>query len=229
MDLQVSADATSAAQAAAEAIARLAITAIDDRSRFRIAVSGGSTPGPMFEHLATLPIDWQRVELFQVDERIVPDDDPDRNWADVLATLVDRVDIPVSNLYPMPVARGSASYVATRYQDALRERCGTPPVLDVVHLGLGDDGHTASWPPGDPVTDIDDWDVASVGPYRGHDRVTLTVPAVNRARRILFLVAGQAKHEALTQLQSGDDSIPAAHVRSDERVTVFADAAAAGT
>lgn len=227
MDLQVADDAMGAARAAAEAIALAATGALEERGRFRLAISGGSTPLPMFEHLATLMVDWERVDLFQVDERIVPDDDPDRNWSDVLTSLVDRIDIPMSNLYPIPVTRGSVSYIATRYQDALRERCGIPPVLDVVHLGLGDDGHTASWPPGDPVTDIDDWDVASVGPYRGHERVTLTVPAVNRARHIIFLVTGEAKQDALARLRSGDTSIPASHVRSDGSVTVFTDAAAA--
>ena len=222
MDVQVFANAEGAASAAADAIEGAASAALAERGRFRLAVSGGSTPAPMFERLATMPIDWGRVELFQVDERIVPDDDPDRNWGDLLRSLVDRVDIPVRNLSPMPVTRGSASSIATR-----SERCGEPPVLDLVHLGLGDDGHTASWPPGDPVTDIDDWDVASVGPFRGHERVTLTVPAVNRARQIIFLASGAGKRYALARLQAGDTTIPAAHVRNDETVTVFTDSAAA--
>ncbi len=229
MEVQVADDAVGAAHAAAEEIERAATVALDERGRFRLAVSGGTTPGPMFERLATLPIDWERVEIFQVDERIVPDDDPDRNWADVRATLADTVDIPVSNLHPIPVTLGTPSHVATRYQDALTKRCGNPPVLDLVHLGLGSDGHTASWPPGDPVTEVVDRDVASVGSYHRHERVTLTVPAVNRARQIIFLVAGEEKRDALGRLCSRDRTIPASHVRHDANVTVFADVAAVAT
>jgi 6-phosphogluconolactonase len=156
-----------------------------------------------------------------VDERVAPDGDPARNLNELQAGLLSKVPV-TAHLFAVTdpdLAAAAAAYAAD-----LHAACDG--VLDVVHLGLGDDGHTASWPPGDPVVDITDADAAEAGPYQDHLRLTLTVPAVNRARQIMFLVAGPAKVAPLAKLVAGDPSIPASHVRRDD-VVVLADAAAA--
>ena len=115
----------------------------------------------------------------------------------------------------------------THYAQTLQEIAGSPPVLDLVHLGLGPDGHTASLVPGDPVLDVTDADVALTGVYQGRRRMTLTYPILNRARRILWLVTGSEKAGPLVRLRQGDPSIPAGRVRQDQAL-VLADRAAAG-
>jgi 6-phosphogluconolactonase len=126
----------------------------------------------------------------------------------------------------MPVEEADLASAAERYQRELRAVAGTPPVLDLVQLGLGADGHTASLFAGDPALDVEDADVAASGPYQGRRRVTLTLPALGRARRILWIVTGAAKADALARLRRGDRGIPAARVRSD-RALLLADEAAA--
>ena len=194
-------------------------TAIADRDVAHLAVSGGTTPKAMFEALATLPVPWDQVHVWQVDERVAPDGDPARNLNDLDAALLSKVPA-TPHLFAVtdPALAAAAAYAAE-----LHAACDG--VLDVVHLGLGDDGHTASWPPGDPVVDVTDADAAPSGPYQNHLRLTLTVPAVNRARRIMFLAAGAAKAAPVAKLVAGDPSIPASHVRRDD-VDVFIDAAA---
>ncbi len=198
-------------------------TAIAERDVAHLAVSGGTTPKAMFAALAALPLPWERVHVWQVDERVAPDGDPARNLNDLQAALLSKVPATPHLLAVTDPDLGAA---AAAYAADLHTACDG--VLDVVHLGLGDDGHTASWPPGDPVVNVTDADAARAGPYQDHVRLTLTVPAVNRARHIMFLVAGPAKADPLAKLVSGDPSIPAAHVRRDD-VIVFADDAAAGT
>jgi len=195
-------------------------TAIADRDVAHLAVSGGTTPKAMFEALAALPVPWDQVHVGQVDERVAPDGDPARNLNDLDAALLSKVP---ATPHLFAVTDPALAAAAAAYAAELHAACDG--VLDVVHLGLGDDGHTASWPPGDPVVDVTDADAAPSGPYQNHLRLTLTVPAVNRAPRIMFLAAGAAKAAPVAKLVAGDPSIPASHVRRDD-VDVFIDAAA---
>jgi 6-phosphogluconolactonase len=161
-----------------------------------------------------------------VDERVAPDGDPDRNYTHLQASLLAYAPLASGNVHPMPVGAGDLNTAAEQYAAALRKAAGDPPVLDLVHLGLGDDGHTASLVPGDPALAITDADVALSGPYQGHLRMTLTYAVMNRARRILFVVTGHEKAGALQRLLAGDTTIPAGRVRRD-RAVVLADRAAA--
>ncbi len=198
-------------------------SAIDDRGVAHVALSGGRTPAAMFAALAALPVPWSHVHVWQVDERVAPDGDPARNLNDLRSGLLSKVP---ARPHVFDVTNPDLAAAAAAYAAELDAACGG--TLDVVHLGLGDDGHTASWPPGDPVADVVGTDAAVSGVYQDHVRLTLTVPAVNRAREVMFLVAGAAKADAVAKLTSGDPSIPAAHVRRDATV-VLADTAAAAT
>ena len=210
------------ADGAAKWIAARIEPAIGARGRFALAVSGGSTPAAMFAALSQLALPWEQVHVFQVDERVAPDDDPDRNLGDLSANLLDRVPVQA---HLMDVTAPDLEDAARRYAAELRAVTGDG-VLDVVHLGLGDDGHTASWPPGDPVIDVHDADVALTQPYRGRVRMTLTVPTVNRARDVMFLAAGADKAEMVQKLVAHDPSIPASRVRPDATLLVDESAAA---
>jgi 6-phosphogluconolactonase len=194
-------------------------TAVADRGVAHVAVSGGTTPKAMFEVLAGLPVPWPSIHVWQVDERVAPDGDPARNVNDLRAGLLEKVPV-TAHLFA--VSDPDLDNAAARYAADLDGACGG--VLDVVHLGLGGDGHTASWPPGDPVAEVTDRDAAVSGVYEGHRRLTLTVPAVNRAREIMFLVAGSSKVRAVAELVEGTGSIPALQVRRD--ATLLADRAA---
>jgi 6-phosphogluconolactonase len=210
---------------AAQRMASMAEAAVGWRGKAALALSGGSTPALMFEELARYILPWERIHLFQVDERVAPEGGPDRNATLLRANLVDQVPIPAANVHLMPVEAPDLAAGARAYAAELAEVTGDG-VLDVVHLGLGDDGHTASWPPGDPVLDVTDEDVAVVGPFRGRLRMTLTPPAVNRARAVLWLVDGTDKAPALRRLLDGDRSLPASAVRTDRAVVMAGPAAA---
>ena len=181
--------------------------AVADRSVAHVAVSGGSTPAAMFAVLASMPLPWSSTHIWQVDERIAPDGDPDRN-ANQLAVFASTA----ATVHLMGVTASDPVAAAELFAAELHRACGG--VLDIVHLGLGDDGHTASWPPGDLVLTVADRDVALSGPYKNRVRMTLTPPAVNRARVVMFLVAGEAKADAVAKLVQGDPSIPASAVRA---------------
>jgi 6-phosphogluconolactonase len=203
-------------------------TAVADRTEAHLAVSGGSTPVAMFTALAALPAPWEAVHVWQVDERVAPDGHPDRNANDLLEHLVQPTGIPDERVHLMPVASCEGAVdldaAAERYAAELREACDG--VLDVVHLGIGDDGHTASWPPGDPVLAVEDRDVVAIGEFNGRRRLTLTVPAVNRGRCIMVLVAGTTKTHALAGMLRGEPDLPASRIRDD--AVVLADSEAAG-
>ncbi|HEV7535097.1 MAG TPA: 6-phosphogluconolactonase, partial [Acidimicrobiia bacterium] len=175
--------------------------------------------------LAERALPWEAVHVFQVDERVAPPGHPDRNLTGLEAALLERVPIPPANVHAMPVEEPDVEAAAAVYADEIRAVTGPDGSIDVVHLGVGDDGHTASWPPGDPVIDATD-DVAVVGPFNGRLRMTLTPPAVNRARRIVWLIAGADKAPVLARLLAGDPALPSARVRRHD-VTLLADAAAA--
>ncbi len=213
------------AAAGADFILACAAEAIAERSQFTLALSGGSTPWRMLGKLAECALPWERVKIVQVDERAAPDGDPERNLLHIQNEFADLISLPPQNLYAMPVTSESLEEGAGRYERRLIELAGEPPVLDVVHLGLGEDGHTASLVPGDPVLDIGDRDVAITGLYNGRRRMTLTYSIINRARHILWLISGEGKAEMLEGLLRSDRAIPAGRV-NQKQATVVVDAAA---
>ena len=206
---------TMAAEAASRVAAAVCAAAAGGR-RFDFAVSGGHTPWAMFADLTGRDVPWEAVRIFQVDERVAPDDDPDRNLAHLRSSLGDAA----PEILAMPVDEPDLDAAASSYAQALPER------FDLVHLGLGPDGHTASLVPGDPVLQVEDRLVAVTRPYQGRQRMTLTYPGLARAERLLWLVAGADKADALARLLRGDRSIPAGQVRAEHSV-ILADAAAA--
>jgi 6-phosphogluconolactonase len=227
MKIEVLADPDAVARRGAELIADDARAAIAVRGRFILAVSGGRTPWLMLRALAETDIPWSCVHLMQVDERIAPKGDPDRNLAHIGESLLARAQLSVEHVHAMPVNAPDLATAAAAYARTLREFAGTPPVLDLVHLGLGADGHTASLLPRDPVLEFMDEYVALTGPYQGRRRMTLTYPVIDGARRILWLVTGEDKAAVLARLVDGDPSIPAGRVRQDQAL-ILADVAAAG-
>jgi len=228
MKVEVFPTAEAVARSAAQRIAAEARSAAFARGRFTLAVSGGHTPWQMLKFLAGEEVPWAQVELFQVDERVAPAGDPNRNLTHLKESLLGRVPLAPKQLHAMPVEEADLAQAATKYARELESVAGSPPVLDVVHLGLGPDGHTASLVPGDPALEVSAVDVTLSGPYQGRRRMTLTYPVLNRARMVLWLVTGGEKVAMLTRLKAGDRTIPAGRVRSDSAL-VLADAAAAGT
>ena len=226
MKIEVYPDDNVVARKAAAVIADAARAAVSSRGRFIMAVSGGHTPWSMLRALAGEELPWKRLHVVQVDERVAQAGDPDRNLAHLRASLLERAPLPPDNIHAMPVEGADLDRAAEQYARTLREVAGSPPVLDLVHLGLGPDGHTASLVPGDPVLDITDADVAATGSYNGRRRMTLTFPTINRSRLVLWLVTGGEKAAALVRLRDGDRSIPASRLRQD-RSLVLADRAAA--
>lgn len=228
MRVEVLPSAEAVAGRAAALIAQEARAAVEARGRFLVATSGGTTPWRMLDLLADEDVPWPLVQLFQVDERVAPADDPARNLGRLRASLLSKVRLAPEQVHAMPVEEADLAAAARRYARTLRELAGNPPVLDLVHLGLGADGHTASLVPGDPVLELSGADVGVTGPYEGHRRMTLTYPAIDRARLVLFVVTGPEKAQALARLCRGDRSIPAGRVAAG-RALVLADAAAAPT
>ena len=224
MKVEVFADAESVARQAAALIAGEARAAVAARGSFIMAVSGGHTPWLMLRALSGEDVPWQSIHVVQVDERVAPAGDPDRNLTHLNESL--HAPLRSEQILAMPVESPDLNAAAARYAATLRELAGSPPVLDLVHLGLGPDGHTASLVPADPVLDVTNADVALTGVYQGRRRMTLTYPIINRSRRILWLVTGSEKVEMLDRLRKADVSIPAGRVRQDQAV-VFADRAAA--
>jgi len=227
MKIEVFADADAVAKQAAALIAAKARAAVSTRSSFVMAVSGGHTPWIMLRDLAREDVPWNAVHVVQVDERIAPEGHPDRNLTHLRESLLEHAPLRPEQIYAMSVESPNLEAACMRYAMTLEEIAGSPPVLDLVHLGLGPDGHTASLVPGDPVLDVKDADVALTGIYQGRQRMTLTYPIINRSRLVLWLVTGSEKAGMLARLQAGDVSIPAGRVRSD-RAVVMADRAAAG-
>jgi 6-phosphogluconolactonase len=227
MNIEVLADADAVARKAAAFIAAEARDAVVARGSFVIAVSGGRTPWLMLRALAGEKVPWEQVQLVQVDERVAPAGHADRNLTHLQESLLSRVPLRPEQLHAMPVEASNLEAAAENYGQTLREVAGSPPVLDLVHLGLGPDGHTASLVPGDSVLDVTDRDVAATGVYQGRRRMTLTYPIINRCRRILWVVTGNDKAAPLAGLRDADFAIPAGRVRQDEAL-VLADRTAAG-
>ena len=227
MKIEVFADADSVAREAAAIIAAEARAAGAARGSFVMAVSGGHTPWVMLRALAGEQLPWESVHVVQVDERVAPAGHPDRNLTHLRASLLELAPLRPGQIHAMPVDWPDLDTAVARYASILRQLAGSPPVLDLAHLGLGPDGHTASLVPGDPVLDVTDADVALTGVYQGRRRMTLTYPILNRSRRVLWLVTGSEKAGMLARLRNGDPSIPAGRVRQNQAL-VLADRAAAG-
>jgi 6-phosphogluconolactonase len=228
MNVEILIDADAVARKAAEIIAGEARAAVAERGRFIMAVSGGHTPWKMLRTLANEKVPWEGVRVVQVDERVAPAGDPDRNLSHLRESLLEHAPLRPEQIYAMPVEAPDLQTAAERYAETLKKIAGSPTVLDLAHLGLGPDGHTASLVPGDPVLNVTDSDVALSGVYQGRRRMTLTYPILNRARHVLWLVTGSDKVDALARLREGDTSIPGGKIRRDQAV-VLADQAAAGT
>ena len=227
MNINVLADVESVAREAAAVIAAEARASVAARGRFVMAVSGGQTPWMMLRALSTQDVPWDKVHVFQADERVVPVGHPDRNLTHLRDSLLVHESVSNDHLYAMPVDASDLEAAAAQYTVTLQAIAGLPPVLDLAHLGLGSDGHTASLVPGDSVLDVTDRDVALTGMYQGRRRMTLTYPILNRSRRVLWLVTGSGKSDILSRLRDGDRSIPAGLIRRDHAL-VLADRAAAG-
>ena len=214
MEIHVTDTPLAAAEDAAGFIARRVWPAVRARGRFTMAVSGGSSPGPLFAALAAMDLPWGSVHLYQVDERVAPSGHPDRN-----AGMLAEFPVPSTNVHLLDVEWGDKRLVCATYAAALPER------LDLVQLGLGDDGHTASWPPGDPVVEVAA-PVAAVDSFNGRDRFTLTPVAVNAARCRLMFVTGDGKAKVTAAWLAGDAALPASRVKRSS-THLFCDRAAA--
>jgi 6-phosphogluconolactonase len=226
METEVFPDAESTAHAAAAVIAKEAQAAVAARRRFVMAVSGGHTPWIMLRALGNQAMPWEAVHVVQVDERVAPPGDADRNLTHLRESLLQHSPLRPDQIYGMPVDAADLAGAAAEYAATLRNIAGSPPVLDLAHLGLGPDGHTASLVPGDPVLDVIDTDVAITGAYQGRKRMTLTYPVLNRSRKILWLVTGDEKTVMLERLMRRDMSIPAGRMQQ-KNAMILADRAAA--
>jgi 6-phosphogluconolactonase len=217
--LEVLDDPPAVLRRGAELIAEAAREAVSERGSCALAVSGGHDPWPMFSQLEDLEMDWTKTEIFQVDERVAPAGSDERN----LTHLIESLSIGAQgSIRPMPVTDDDLDAAAERYAESL------PEALDLAHMGIGPDGHTASLVPGDPVLEVDDRRVAvTAGEYEGVRRMTLTYPELHRVRRLLWVVTGEKKVDALRKLLARDPSIPAGRVEPDGDSLILADRAAA--
>ena len=224
IDVEILPDGSALAARAAQLVADKLADAVAARGRATLAVSGGDTPKAFLAELAGRNLPWEAVHVFQVDERVAPPGHEDRNLTGLQQALLDRAPIPAANVHPMPVEEPDLDNAAAAYADEIRAVTGPGGRLDVIHMGLGDDGHTASWPPADPVVDATN-DVAVVGPFNGRLRMTLTPPPINRAGWIMWLIDGQTKAPLVARLLDGDAALPASRVRRHD-VAVLVDAPA---
>ena len=227
MQMEVFEDGAAVARRAAAVIAENARQAVSRRGKFVMAVSGGKTPWVMLRDLADEQIPWGKVHVFQIDERIAPAGDPDRNLTHLRESLLSHAPLPPDQIHPMPVESANLEASAAEYFATLKDFAGNPPVLDLAHLGMGPDGHTASLIPRDPVLDLTDRDIGLTGVYQGRRRMTMTYPLLNRSRLILFLITGAEKAHMLQLLCKADPSIPSGRIRGDSML-LLADKAAAG-
>lgn len=230
LTIEVLDDDAAVAKAAAGKIAAAAREGVVARGVFTLAVSGGKTPWAMLRDLALEEVPWSQVHVFQIDERIAPEGDPDRNLTHLYESLLGNAPIPKENIHAMPVNAADPEEGAREYSQTLEGICGTPAILDMAHLGLGPDGHTASLVPHDPVLEVTDRDVALTDPvrlYQDRRRMTLTYPMINRSRQILWLATGAAKIPMIAKLKVADPSIPGGRI-NQAHALLLTDKAAAG-
>lgn len=226
MTTEILPDAATAARRAASHVAEVARAAVAARGIANLAFSGGQTPAAMLRALTLLDVPWHALHVFQVDERVAPPNSDARNVAQLENSLVMQGVLAAERLHTMPVEGPDLAAGASKYAKLLSELAGSPPVLDLVHLGLGEDGHTASLFADDPVLNVTDRDVAVSAEHSGYRRMTLTLPLLARARGVMWLVTGAAKARVLARMMRGDTSLPATRVPT-ERAILFADLAAA--
>jgi 6-phosphogluconolactonase len=231
MNVEVLTDAEALAERSVEVLIRAAEVAIEERGLFVWAISGGTTPRRLLELLCDRrDFDWARTHLFQVDERLAPDGDPDRN-----ATMLDEALLTTSfrsahmpaGIWLMPVTADDPDAAAADYARSIDAIAGSPTIFDLIQLGMGSDGHTASLVPGDPILDVTDVDVALTDMYNGRRRMSLTWPVLDRAKELLWVIGGASKHAAVQQFLNNDPNIPAT-LPTQARATVLLDEAAAG-
>jgi 6-phosphogluconolactonase len=226
MQLEILPDGEAASLRGAKVIAAAARASVAARGKFLMAVSGGKNPWKMFRALTQEDVPWEKVEIIQVDERVAPDGDPDRNLIHLRESLLGHAPLRPEQIHAMPVNDPDLEAAAGCYARLIEQLAGSQPAIDLVHLGMGPDGHTASLVPGDPVLNVSNVDVALTGVYQGRRRMTLTYPVLNRARSILWLITDETKADALVRLMQGDPTIPSGRIRSD-RAQILADRAAA--
>jgi 6-phosphogluconolactonase len=227
MKIRVLPDEQAVAKAGAATIAEAARSAVATRGRCTLALSGGRTPWVMLRALQEEDMPWQQVSIVQVDERVAPADSPDRNLKYLRESLLASAPLAPDDIHAMPVEEGDLVAAAAAYARTLEDLAGTPPTLDLVHLGLGPDGHTASLVPGDPVLEVTDAWVGITRPYQQHRRMTLTYPVLNRARATLFIVTGAEKADALLRLSGHEPTIPAGRIENPNVIVIADEAAAA--
>jgi 6-phosphogluconolactonase len=223
VDVRLEPDEIGAAHAAAMWCAQRLRAAVGVRGRASVALSGGSTPGLMFDALVGFDLPWEAITVLQVDERIAPDGDPDRNATQLVDRLLRPASVPRASWRLMPVTAPDLDAAAADYARVV----DAVAPIDVVHLGLGDDGHTASWPPGDPVVDAPGV-VALSAEYRGRRRMTLTPIAVNAARWRAVLVTGATKAAAVARWLAGDPAVPAHRIATTATFAFLDEAAGCG-
>jgi len=226
MNIQIFSDAEEVTAEAAKLIAMIARQSVEERGRFILAVSGGRTPWQMLRDLGKEDVPWKSVYVFQVDERIAPIGHPDRNLTQLRHNLLENSPISEHQIYAMPVEWNDLEFAAGEYSDLFSQLVGSPTIIDLVHLGLGADGHTASLIPEDQVLEINDRDVAITDFYQGRKRMTLTYPIINRARNIMWVITGAEKAPMLKRLLDADPSIPAGRIHQ-EKAFILADLDAA--
>jgi len=229
MQLEVLPDREALAERSADFVTEAAGRAIAERGQFVFAVSGGSTPRRLLELLRDRDdIEWNRTHLFQVDERVAPDGHSDRNATMLSEALLTPEFVAVhklAGLWLMPVTDEDLVAAADRYAAAMDDVTGSPVVFDLIQLGLGDDGHTASLVPGDPILDVVDQDVSVTAEYNGRRRMSFTWPVLDRAKEQLWVVAGESKREALARYLANDPQIPAT-LPTQARARVLVDTSA---
>lgn len=215
MKIESHPDSLQVAENAAKYLEQKILGSIKEKGSFSMAISGGKTPWQMLKILTKAPLPWNRVNIFQVDEREAPDGHPDRNLTQLFKTLEDTGIITKVNIFPMPVVAENLEAACKEYADTIQEITGDG-VLDLVHLGMGADGHTASLIPGDQVCEVYDKDVAmTFGPYQGRMRMTLTYSSINRAKEIFWVITGDEKKEMVQRLIQKDQNIPAGKVSQE--------------
>lgn len=201
--VEVLLDKSALVQRTLEVILEKLETALADRGTFSIALSGGSTPKPLYEAIATKELPWDKIHVFWGDERYVPHDHPDSNARMARNAWLDRVPFPPANIHPIPTDAEDPAVAAQHYEQELQQvfqvAPGEFPLFDVVLLGMGDDGHTASLFPHTDALHVHDR-LITVGNKDGQPRITFTAPLINQSRCVLFMVAGASKQPALAQI-----------------------------
>lgn len=226
MKIEVLQSPDAAARRAVTIIAEQARADVAARGRFVLAVSGGHSPRPMLRALADADLPWSNVHVVQVDERVAPAGHPERNLTQIQECLLAHAPLCPQQVHGMPVEVPDLNLASREYARTLQTLAGSPPVLDLAQLGLGADGHTASLVPGNPVLEVTNADVAAAGPYQGRRRMTMTFRMLGRSRKVLWLVTGKDKADALLRLFNADLTIPAGRI-SRGQALILADAAAA--